>query len=393
MRLSAISFLLFFFSSFTVFSQKSRDELEEEKQANQARIERAQRVLQQTSEKKKSTLGEVKALNVQISSHSRQIALITEDITLIDKEIGSLEKSSADLESKLKNLKREYAEMLYIASKSSGKLNQLSFLFSAKSFNDLVMRYKYLEQYTESRKKQVEQIKEVAAKLEERQKELTAKRSQQESVARSKQTEANKLNALKKKQSRSVAELAKEEKKLRREIANSKKAIAKLDRLITSLVTKSTRESNAAPRNEAVVNTALSKSFAQNKNKLPWPVRSGFISDRFGVKDHPILKNVKVDNNGVDIQTSPNARVSAVFGGVVLDISQIPGLNNVVAVQHGEYYTIYANLASVNVSINQELIAGQLIGIAGQKDGEYEINFQVWHQFEKQNPESWLARK
>jgi septal ring factor EnvC (AmiA/AmiB activator) len=255
------------------------------------------------------------------------------------------------------------------------------------------MRYKYLEQYTDNRKTQVAQIKTVQANLQERKTELSSKRQNQVLVVKEKQVEASKLTRLKTEQSRAVSELAGEEKKLRSEIAESKKAVKRLDNLISSLVSKSAAKTSAAPANEAVVNTALSASFANNQRKLPWPVQNGFISDKFGVKDHPVLKNIKIDNNGVDIQTSPNARVSSVFGGKVLDISEIPGLHNVVAIQHGEYFTIYANLQSVNVKIGDSVIAGQLIGIAGQKEGDYEINFQVWHQFNKLNPENWLARK
>ncbi|MGR3811510.1 murein hydrolase activator EnvC family protein [Jiulongibacter sp. NS-SX5] len=379
--------------SLNVSGQKTREQLEREKQENQARIERAQRVLNQTSRKKSASIGKLRALNTQIKNQSKQIDLITEDINLIQKEIAQLEENKKVLERKLDALKKEYAEMLFIASKSSGKINKLSFLFSARSFNDLVMRYKYLEQYTDNRKKQVAQINAVAKSLEEQQLALNTKIGNQQKVIAQKQTETKKLTSLKSQQSRTVSLLASEEKKLRREIADSKKAIKRLDNLISRIVSKSVSKNRSAAPNEAVVNTKLSASFQNNKRKLPWPVRNGFISDRFGVKNHPVLKNVKIDNNGVDIQTSPNARVSSVFDGKVLDISQIPGLNNVVAIQHGEYFTVYANLKSVNVSINQDVIAGQLIGIAGQKDGEYEINFQVWHQFTKQNPESWLARK
>ena len=385
--------VLCFLSSFALLAQKSRTQLEKEKQANQQKIERAQRVLNQTSRKKKTSLGRVKALNTQISNQQRQIELFSEDIDLIQTEINELEVANIELKVKLDLLKKEYTEMLYIASKSSGRLNKLSFLFSARSFNDLVMRYKYLEQYTDNRKTQVNQINTIAETLSKRQNELSLKKADKILALDQKQSQTKKLSLLKREQSLTVSQLAKREKQFKREIASSKRAIKRLDNLISSLVRKSATRLSTSTRNEAVVNTALSNSFQTNRARLPWPVRSGFISDKFGVKNHPILKNIKIDNNGVDIQTSPNARVSSVFDGVVLDISQIPGLNNVIAIQHGEYFTVYANLKSVNVKLQDKVIAGQLIGIAAEKDGEYEINFQVWHQFTKKNPEKWLARK
>ncbi len=391
--LKAIILLVLLTSSSCLFAQKSRSQLEKEKQENEEAIKRSERVLSQTSTQKRATLGKVKALNTQINNQQKQIDLFSEDISLIDSEIGELEIANLELQKKLDDLKKEYAEMLYIASKSSGKLNKLSFLFSARSFNDLVMRYKYLEQYTDNRKTQVEQINKISTTIKSRQTELSGKKNEKELALNQKQNETKKLSSLKREQSLTVAQLATEEKRIRREIANNKRAIKRLDNLISSLVRKSTEKTSKATINEAVVNTALSASFQNNRNKLPWPVQNGFISDKFGVKNHPVLKHVKIDNNGVDIQTSPNARISSVFDGLVLDISQIPGLNNVVAIQHGEYFTVYANLKSVNVKLQDKVIAGQLIGIAGEKGGEYEINFQVWHQFTKMNPELWLARK
>jgi len=391
--IKAIILLAILMGSSCLFGQKSRSQLEKEKQANEETIKRAERVLNQTSTQKKATLGKVKALNTQINNQQKQIELFSEDIGLIETEIGELEVANNELQKKLDALKKEYAEMLYIASKSSGKLNKLSFLFSARSFNDLMMRYKYLEQYTDNRKIQVEQINKISETMKSRQLALSEKKNEKEIALNQKQSETQKLSALKMEQSLTVAQLATEEKKIKREIANTKRSIKRLDNLISSLVRKSAEKVSTSTKNEAVVNTALSTSFQNNRNKLPWPVQNGFISDKFGVKNHPVLKHVRIDNNGVDIQTSPNARISSVFDGIVLDISQIPGLNNVVAIQHGEYFTVYANLKSVNVKLQDNVIAGQLIGISAEKDGEYEINFQVWHQFTKMNPELWLAKR
>jgi septal ring factor EnvC (AmiA/AmiB activator) len=391
--LKAFLFFALLFSFSEVSAQKSRAELEKEKQANEDAIRRAERVLNQTSTQKTATIGKVKALNTQIYNQQKQIELFSEDINLINTEISELEVAYKTLQKKLDALKKEYAEMLFIASKSSGKLNKLSFLFSARSFNDLVMRYKYLEQYTDNRKIQVEQINTITKTLDARKAELSGKKNEKETAKNHKQTQTKKLTSLKRRQALNVAQLSTQEKEIKKQIENSKRAIRRLDNLISSLVKKSAERVNTATQNEAVVNTALSTSFQNNKNKLPWPVLNGFISDKFGVKNHPVLKYVKIDNNGIDIQTSPNAAISSVFDGIVLDISQIPGLNNVVAIQHGEYFTVYANLKSVNVNLQDKVIAGQLIGIAAEKDGEYEINFQIWHQFTKMNPELWLASK
>lgn len=369
---------------------KTRESLEKERKENEARIASAEKVLNLTKRKKNATLGRVKALNHQIVSQQKQVSLLEEELILIGQEVQELEVANDELNKKVENLKKEYADMLFLASKSSTKLNKLSFLLASDSFNELIMRYKYLEQYTENRKMQVRQIAQVTETLRSRQKELLDKKGEKEKLLSNTQRQNSKLQELKLEQTQVVKALSSEEKKIRKEIANRKRAVKRLANRINTLIANSSKKATDL---SSAANIALSANFQDNKKRLPWPVSTGFVSDKFGEKNHPVLKGVRIDNNGIDIQTIANAPVSAVFDGKVLDISQIPGLGNVVAVQHGDYYTIYANLSSVNVKINQTVTARQTIGIAGQKDGEYEINFQVWYKFDKKNPEYWLSNK
>ncbi len=137
----------------------------------------------------------------------------------------------------------------------------------------------------------------------------------------------------------------------------------------------------------------LASSFAALRGRMPFPVPSGFISDHFGVHKHPLLKGVMINNNGIDIQTSPGSPVPSVYDGVVQSVVNIPGINMVVAIQHGDYFTVYSKLANVSVSVGTRVRTGQRIGsVASDEDGTAEINFQVWKNTVRQNPESWLRR-
>ena len=137
----------------------------------------------------------------------------------------------------------------------------------------------------------------------------------------------------------------------------------------------------------------LASSFAALRGRMPFPVPSGFISDHFGVHKHPILKGVMINNNGIDIQTSPGSPVHSVYDGIVQSVVNIPGINMVVAIQHGDYFTVYSKLANVSVSVGTRVRTGQRIGsVASDDDGTAEINFQVWKNTVRQNPESWLRR-
>jgi septal ring factor EnvC (AmiA/AmiB activator) len=264
--------------------------------------------------------------------------------------------------------------------------------------------------------------------LKQRQRTLLEKKLKQQTLIESIKIESKNLEVLKERQGLIVADLTLKEGALKEEMEKSKTAVRNLNNLISKIIEKdqlnrkipaSRRESikereesekkmlskkneNSAKNIEkeraipTIEENTLTKSskrnFASFKSKLAWPAE-GFISDKFGVKNHPVLKGLKVDNNGIDIQTSPNAAVRAVFEGTVLDISQIPGLNNVVAIQHGEFYTVYANLNTINVSINDKVNMNQTLGTVATKDGSPEINFQIWHNFDKLNPEPWLENK
>ncbi|MBO2013047.1 murein hydrolase activator EnvC family protein [Hymenobacter negativus] len=138
----------------------------------------------------------------------------------------------------------------------------------------------------------------------------------------------------------------------------------------------------------------LSSSFSGNRGRLPWPVARGFISQHFGRHPHPVLKHVTVENRGVDIQTGAGESVRACFDGKVQTVTNIAGMNTIVMIQHGDFFTVYAKLRSVNVHEGQRVTAREVIGtVATDSEGTSEVQFQVWHNSANLNPESWLGHK
>ncbi|MCU0326085.1 MAG: peptidase M23, partial [Spirosomaceae bacterium] len=139
MKVTHVKYLLLCLFTILIFDEsmaqrKSRKRLEQEKRRNQAKIEENKRILEETKEKKETTVGKIKAIKEQISTQEQQISLIEQDLELLDTEILDVAAANGELEDKLNNLRKEYASMLYTTSKSSGKINKLSFLFSASSF-------------------------------------------------------------------------------------------------------------------------------------------------------------------------------------------------------------------------------------------------------------------
>ena len=141
--------------------------------------------------------------------------------------------------------------------------------------------------------------------------------------------------------------------------------------------------------------TLISGNFGRNIGRLPWPTSNGFISGHFGIQQHPILKHVTTNNKGIYIKTPSGSTARAVFEGVVTQRFSIPGSNNAVIIQHGNYRTVYANLTQIFVREGDHVSAKQAIGkiyTDDDNDNKTELYFQVWNGKNIQNPESWIAR-
>ena len=141
---------------------------------------------------------------------------------------------------------------------------------------------------------------------------------------------------------------------------------------------------------------ALASSFAQNKGRLPAPIRGSYsILRTFGVHQHSEHNRVQVNSSGVDFGVNGDSRAYAVFSGVVSRVFVIPGYGTAVILRHGNYLTVYANLSSVSVSTGSRVSTGQSIGSVGASpDGSSGrlLHFQLWHERTKLNPLAWIKR-
>ena len=127
---------------------------------------------------------------------------------------------------------------------------------------------------------------------------------------------------------------------------------------------------------------------------MDWPVLSGFISNKFGEHNHPVLKNIKVKNDGIDIQTKKDSKVRSVFSGKISTVAFIPGMNNIIIVKHGNYFTLYARLKNLKVEKGDMISSGDyLADVVTNNEGTTELHFQIWKNNIKLNPEKWIYRK
>lgn len=385
--------ILFFLLSLSLNAsyaqKKTKAQLQKEKQQNIEKIKEVEKILKETAAQKRNSIGELNALNQRILEQENLIISIKREINFLNGEIGENNDIIQALESDLKKLKKEYSAMLFAAQKANNSTTRLTFLFSSASFDQLVMRLRYMEQYGETRKLQAELITAVQEELSGQVKEIENQRTEKKKLLEDGVQENQNLADLRKQQNDLVKNLVKEEKKLKKDLEETKEAIARLDRLIENMIREEIeKEALAASKSGKVI---LSSSFEENKNKLPWPVASGFISQKFGLQNHPVLKGIVLQNEGVNIQTKENEKVKCVFEGEVSKVAFVPSIGSTVLIKHGEYFTVYAGLKEVYVKEGQKVIVEQEIGkVISNYDGISELRFQIRKHTKALDPQTWL---
>jgi septal ring factor EnvC (AmiA/AmiB activator) len=398
---------LFALVSYPCPAQKSKKQLEKEKKENLRKIEQANEILREVKMEKKASLSQLKVLKQQTRLKERTINSIQDELGILQGDIHHLQSEEEQMAYTLQRIKKEYASMVYAASKASIS-NQLIYLFASETFNQFFMRIQYLRFYSEARRQQAEQIRVVSQNLNQQKLKLAEVKAGKEVLLVNEEQEKKQLENLKEDQKKVVNQLSEREQELKDKIDRHKAALNRLERMISDLVKAEIRRSRAvagppSPRGDdenleqKMVLTPegklISKSFAGNKNRLAWPVSNGFISSGFGRHEHPVLKRVYVDNLGVDISTRAGEKVRSVFEGTVGLVGSVPGMEGqIVMIRHGEYFTVYSGLKNVGVSAGDKVRMKQVLGevVRDEEDGAV-LQFQIWKNNKRMDPEDWLA--
>jgi len=394
----------------TLVNGQSLDELRKKKQKTNEQIKYTTKMLEEAKKNQTKTLNKYNILNKQIELRSNLISGINSEVTVLKGFIDQNAWLVASLNSDLEELKKEYAHMIVFAQKNQTNYSKLLFVLSSNSFNQAYKRIMYLRQYTEYRKRQAELIQWIRDLIQLKVSRLQLQRAEKEVLIQSKQQEAEKLTKEKKQQGQYLTSLQKKQKEFEKKLKEQQQIEAQLSREIQKIIEEEVRKARERELEKAKhtgkpagttkyemtpEEKLASGQFEQNKRRLPWPVERGVITDHFGVHEHPVLKNIQVKNNGVDISTVQGMRARAVFAGEVSRVFMVTGGNMAVIIRHGKYLTVYSNLVNVLVKQGDKVAIKQTIGTIGtdlEDDSKTILKFQIWRENEKMDPETWIAR-
>jgi septal ring factor EnvC (AmiA/AmiB activator) len=412
-----------------MWSQSQQDKLEQRKAQIQKEIRDNEKMLQSVKSKEKSAMNvfmiqknKIRLKENLINTTEKQTKLLANDMYINQLKINKLNKE-------LIVLKQDYAKMIVKSYKSRSEQSRAMFILSSETFLQAYKRAQYLKQYTNFRKSQGEEIKSKSTDLIVINKKinsqkivkqkLLAENVKERTVLEKEKGEQEKLvNEIKKDKNRIVSDIRKKQKESKtidRQIdriireaiaeANRKAAIEKAKAKALAEKSKATPKEVAATAAKEPVSSSrieltpesklVADNFRSNRGNLPWPVDKGFISLGYGDQPHPIYNSLVIHNSGVEITTNDGASALAVFGGEVFSVMVVSPVNKVVMIQHGDYFTVYQNLSSVNVSKGDKVSTKQSIGrIRTNGDtGKTVLKFLLLQNTTTNDPKSWLARR
>lgn len=434
--LSRFLFLLFALfllqaSPLSAQSNKLIKELENKRGALQKQIAESETLLKATKKDVGSQLGGLAALTGQIEERKRYILAINNDVESIERELNSLERQLARLQRDLKDKKRKYESSVQYLYKNRSIEEKLMFILSAKSLSQTYRRMRYVREYATYQRLQGEELLKKQEQVNRKKQELRQVKSAKEELLKEREAEKAKLEEQEKEKKTLVASLQKKQRGLQNEINKKRREAnqlnARIDRLIAEEIEKARKRAAEEARREAAArkkaeeknagkpataatkkpaapletytmskaDRELSGSFVNNRGKLPMPITGAYIiTSHYGQYAVEGLRNVKLDNKGIDIQGKPGAQARAIFNGKVAAVFKLNGLFNIL-IRHGNYISVYCNLSSASVKQGDDVTTKQTIGQIfsdGSDNGRTVLHFQLRKEKEKLNPELWLNR-
>lgn len=434
--------------------------LETQRQSVLNKIKHTDRELKRIKKDTEQEQKRLKLVRQQVSQRKEVIGILGNEISALQTQIDSLGIHIRHLSSREAMLLKQYAGSLRALQHDAPQTDRLLFLLSARSFDEAYQRQRFIGQYARASQKIVRELKQTRLGIEQTQRTINDNQKEKKELLALRDNEKKELEREEGKREANVQNLKGKEKKLAQQLEQQRKQAQRLENQIQAQIAaeiaraeeearrqQARREARAKARRAAqekarkaaeakeagdaksrtkpqpkptpidepddepeserrsaiaggyamnAEERKLSGSFAQNRGRLPMPVRGRYeLLRRFGRQQHASLKRVEVVSGGIDLRAHADRHAYAVFSGIVSSVFETPGYRNSVIVRHGNYLTVYANLAAVSVHVGQRISTGQKLGTIDSSAGSDRtgvLHFQLWHERTKQDPLPWLKR-
>ena len=432
--------------SMPVCAQNSKKvkNLKAQKTQLQKNLKKNQQALVKTGKDVKDGQSYLHHIDRQLEDRVEHIRTMENEMDSIETEMKHVRANIVSLDAQLADKKQKYLRAIRFSRQFPKVRNTLVFVLSAKSLTQMYRRARYTREYAVYQHDLGRQIQQKQGELMEAQNSLLASKSRMAGLLQEVIRQRRKLNEQQVRQQQYIKNLKRREDNLRDKVSKQQRELSALNKKIDDLIAYEIEQARkraeaearrkaeaeakrrAAATKQAKTGTSTSKkpassegtaskstkpassssgswltasdkklngTFLQNKGRLPVPITGQYrISGRFGRYNVPGLKNVTLDNKGVNYVGKPGARARCIFDGEVTAVFQFSGSKNVL-VRHGSYISVYCNLSSVIVRKGQKLRARDLIGtVQADESGNCILHFQLRKETTKLNPEAWIGR-
>lgn len=381
---------------------KSLDDLNREKARLLSLIEQNNKMMEEYSSRRNSEMMRISVVDSKIARRMELIGLYTAEVDAYNAQIRSLNGQIDSVADAMKRQKGEYAELLRrIQARGSG-YSPLAYILSSQSFNQSYRRFLFLRQYSAYRRNQFEQLNATKQNFSDLKNAVNQKLTSINIALAKINDENSKLRNERLARKRNVDSIVKSQGDIQQNIKKAEEQARKVEEMIEAAIReeaeRARREAEEAERRKRQGEKKAANASADimdRKGSLPWPVRSCVVTSVFGEHDHPLVPQIKISNNGIDMDILGSTEVHPVHNGRVSRIIVIPGSCASIIVRHGQILTVYSNLAEVFVKKDQEVDVKTNLGkvYSGEGVNSNILHFEIWQGQNKQNPELWLKKQ
>lgn len=418
----AINLIVFIGLCFAAVSQSKSDKLKREQKKLEKKITNTKSLLKKVTSSREASLNELQLIENQINSREALLKVYDNQVKMADVYIQEKQEKVKELTQRMEKLKAQYKKMVVYAYKNRNKNGQMMFVLSADSYYEAQKRNKYLKSVSALHKKQAalivqdqikikEEIEAIEIEKKKKQETLIQKRQERAEIEVDRGKKMEVLEKIQNEESVLIAEIRKNEIKkqaikkkidevIRRELEEIERKRKEAERRRTEAAKQNGQDISPTTPNftdQSSEGKISSKKFQNNRGALPWPVAKGSITEKYGKNQHPSLRGVYTNNNGIDISCPSNSLVRSIFEGEVTSVFTIPGSGKVVIIKHGNYRTVYSNLKETRVSKGDKVSTKQQIGTIlseGNTLGilHFELHLVSGTSTKSLNPALWIDR-
>ena len=367
-----------------------------EQRSRMARLEKEigilDRQIKDNTAKNADALSRLSLIQTKIKARQGILEETNSRIAAIDADIRTKKNEIDKAQAQLDTMTAWYGRMVHSAYKNRDPRVWYMYILSSENIGQGLRRYSFFKNLSSQMNIQASAIKESKAKLEGEKAELEKMRSEAAAMRKVQSRELESLKAEEAQVKNLSGRLKREKTRYQKELASKKKQAEALEREIRRAIQNATKGTAGKPKKP--IDYTLAKEFAANKGKLPWPA-DGAVTAHFGKQYHAVFKNLNMpSNNGINIAVAPDSPITAVFNGVVAQITVLPGYHQCILVQHGNYFTLYSKVRNVYVKTGDKVSTGQKLGTVDTIGGETVLHFEIWNEkTQPQNPETWLRER